>query len=163
MPQERRHRSADLGDYEVLDGSDTLDGAPGDDPLDRGVATPEHWSSAMRYGSTAPEQQQGESLDQLLAEEEPEPDSALDDDLPEEDDWDENATDDDIARFAADAGADARSGRLVAEDQDEVERPDPAENADLVAHDAGIDGGGASAEEAAVHVMTDDDAERQSG
>jgi hypothetical protein len=37
MPDGRRHESADLEDYQVLDGADTLNGAPGDDPLDRGV------------------------------------------------------------------------------------------------------------------------------
>ena len=67
MPDERRHESSDLEDYQVLDASDTLDGAPGDDPLDRGVATPERWSAAIRYGTTAEEQEDGESLDQLLA------------------------------------------------------------------------------------------------
>jgi hypothetical protein len=71
MPDETRHESADLEDYQVEDSSDTLDGAPGDDPLDRGVVPPERWSAAMRFGSTAEEQEHGESLDQLLAEEEP--------------------------------------------------------------------------------------------
>ena len=67
MPDETRHESADLEDYEVLDASDTLDGEPGDDPLDRGVAAPGRWSAGMRYGTTAAEQQEGESLDRLLA------------------------------------------------------------------------------------------------
>ena len=71
MPDERRHESADLEDYDVQDGSDSLDGDPGDDPLDRGVAPPERWSAAMRFGTTAEEQEDGESLDQRLAEEEP--------------------------------------------------------------------------------------------
>ncbi len=98
MPDETRHESADLEDYEVLDSSDTLDEAPGDDPLDRGVIPPERWSAGMRYGTTESEQERGESLDQLLAEEEPdvgdedEPDDASvaraareDDDLADED------------------------------------------------------------------------------
>jgi hypothetical protein len=63
MPNEGRHESADLQDYEVLDASDTLDGAPGDDPLDRGVVTPDRWSAAIRFGTTAVEQREGESLD----------------------------------------------------------------------------------------------------
>ena len=71
MPDDRRHESADLEDYEVLDGADTLNGAPGDDPLDRGIVTPEHWSAGMRFGSAAAEQGTGESQDQLLAAEEP--------------------------------------------------------------------------------------------
>jgi hypothetical protein len=56
MPDETRHESADLEDYEVADGSDTLDGNPGDDPLDRGVAAPQHWSAASRFGTTGAEQ-----------------------------------------------------------------------------------------------------------
>ena len=49
MPEQRRPESADLTDYEVLDASDTLDGDPGDDPLDRGVAAPQRWSAAIRH------------------------------------------------------------------------------------------------------------------
>ncbi len=154
MSEDRRHESARLGDYEVLDGSDTLNGAPGDDPLDRGVVVPDRWSAGMRYGSTAAEQEAGKSLDQLLAGEEPKAGLDLDDDRPEEDDWDENATDEDIARLALDDGPDSRAGRLVADDATQGVR-----TADLIAHDSGIDGGGASAEEAAVHVVSDEDAE----
>jgi len=155
MSKERRHESSDLEDYEVLDASDTLDGAPGDDPLDRGVATPERWSAAMRFGSTAEEQEDGESLDQLLAEEEPDIGTDPYDDRPDRD-WDENATDTDITRLAADEGADPRAGRLVADDEDTT-----VEDADLVAYDSGIDGGGATAEEAAVHVV-DEEPDEQS-
>src|SRR5579863_7566073 len=71
MPDETRHESEDLQDYQVQDSTDTLSGAPGDDPLDRGVIPPERWSAGMRYGTTESEQERGESLDQLLAEEEP--------------------------------------------------------------------------------------------
>ncbi|WP_220096646.1 DUF5709 domain-containing protein [Mycolicibacterium doricum] len=46
-----------------------------------------------------------------------------------------------------------RAGRLVAPDQGFGED----DEADLVATDVGIDGGGASAEEAAVHVIDEDD------
>jgi Family of unknown function (DUF5709) len=154
MSEDRRHESARLGDYEVLDGSDTLNGAPGDDPLDRGLVPPDRWSAGMRYGSTAAEQEAGKSLDQLLAGEEPDADPDLDDQRPEEDDWDENATDEDVARMALDDGPDSRAGRLVADDATQGVR-----TADLIAHDSGIDGGGASAEEAAVHVVTNSDAE----
>ena len=67
MPDETRRESQDLEDFEVLDSTDTLDGAPGDDPLDRGVAPPERWSAGIRFGTTEEEQAEGESLDQLLA------------------------------------------------------------------------------------------------
>jgi Family of unknown function (DUF5709) len=158
MPEQRRPESADLTDYEVLDASDTLDGDPGDDPLDRGVAAPQRWSAAIQYGSTASEQQAGESLDQLLAEEEP--DVAEEDEEDEEDEepigdlgGDAEAGDEDLDGLLLDDGPDPRAGRLVAE----AEGAHPDEEADLVARDIGIDGGGAAAEEAAMHVVDDDD------
>lgn len=145
---ERPHESEDLEDYEVLDSSDTLAGAPGDDPLDRGVATPERWSTPIRSGGTADEQEEGESLDELLAEEEPDIDDegyGLDDAGP-----DENAPGDDVQRFLQEEGADPRAGRLVAGDDDEGYSFDDGE---AVGRDAGIDSGGATSEEAAVHVL----------
>lgn len=48
----------------------------------------------------------------------------------------------------------ARTCRLIAEDEEES-YDDP----DLVAYDSGIDGGGASAEEAAVHVVDEEPGE----
>ena len=153
MPDETRHESADLDDYQVLDTTDTLSGAPGDDPLDRGVVPPERWSAGVRFGTTDEEQRDGESLDQLLAEEEP--DLALDDDDERLEDiaGDEDAGDEDVDGLLLDDGPDLRAGRLVAED--EGAHPDDEE--DMVASDVGADGGGATAEEAAMHVVEDDD------
>ena len=159
MPDETRHESADLEDYEVEDASDTLTGDPGDDPLDRGVATPERWSAGMRFGTTAGEQQSGESLDDMLAEEEPDTPSDLDDEDPEEFGDDPDAAEEDLDGLLLDDGPDPRAGRLVADD--EGARPDT--EADLVANDAGIDGGAATAEEAAVHVVEEDDYDIRSG
>ncbi len=159
MPDETRHESADLEDYEVLDASDTLAGDPGDDPLDRGVIAPQRWSAGMRFGSTAEEQQAGESLDQLLAEEEPDSAVDVDDERPEDIAGDEDAADEDIDGLLLDDGPDPRAGRLVAED----EGAHPPSEADLIAHDAGIDGGAATAEEAALHVVEDDDYDIRSG
>jgi hypothetical protein len=161
MPDETRHESADLEDYEVEDSTDTLEGAPGDDPLDRGVVPPERWSAGMRFGSTADEQASGESLDQLLAEEEPDTPVDVDDDLPEDtedDDEDEDEAEEYVDGLLLDDGPDPRAGRLVAED----EGAHPDEEEDLVARDAGIDGGGATAEEAAMHVVEDDDTDIRS-
>lgn len=142
MPR-RRHERADLEDYETRDSYDTLDDSPGDDPLDRGVVPPLGWSAGMRPGSATPELGRGESLDELLGEEEP--------DLSDDDDsWDENATEQDISRLSVAEGADPRSGRLVAEDEG-----GNLAFTDLVAEDVGIDGGGASPEEAAIHVLPD--------
>src|ERR1700722_16987430 len=99
MPDETRHESEDLKDYQVQDSTDTLSGAPGDDPLDRGVVPPERRSAGARFGDTAAEQSEGEALDSLLAEEEPDP--ALDfeddeDDDDEEDEDDDDAGDEDV-------------------------------------------------------------------
>jgi len=163
MPDETPHESADLEDYQVEDSGDTLNAAPGDDPLDRGVIPPERWSAGMRFGSTADEQSSGESLDQLLAEEEPDPALDLDDDLAEDEDHKSSDEDEDEAEeyvdgLLLDDGPDPRAGRLVAED----EGAHPDDEADLVARDAGIDGGAATAEEAAVHVVEDDDTDIRS-
>jgi Family of unknown function (DUF5709) len=156
MPEKDRPESADLEDYEVLDSGDTLSGAPGDDPLDRGVVPPERWSAGVRFGTTGTEQEEGESLDQLLAEEEPDPALDFTDDEPEdiEDvELDEDAGDEDVDGLLLDDGPDPRAGRLVQED----EGAHPDEEEDLVASDVGIDGGGATAEEAAMHVVDEDD------
>ncbi|MGH3273533.1 MAG: DUF5709 domain-containing protein [Streptosporangiaceae bacterium] len=159
MPDETRRESQDLQDYEVQDASDTLDGNPGDDPLDRGVIPPERWTSAIRFGSTAEEQESGESLDQLLAEEEPDVVPDVDDERPEDIAGEEDAGDEDVDGLLLDDGPDPRAGRLVAGDED----ADAARDTDLVARDAGIDGGAATAEEAAVHVVEDDDNDIRSG
>jgi uncharacterized protein DUF5709 len=155
MPDETRHESEDLKDYQVQDSTDTLSGAPGDDPLDRGVVPPERWSAGVRFGDTATEQSQGESLDQLLAEEEPDPVLDFDEDEDEDEDLedDDDAGDEDVDGLLLDDGPDPRAGRLVAED----EGAHPNEEEDLVARDVGTDGGGATAEEAAVHIVEEDD------
>jgi Family of unknown function (DUF5709) len=163
MPDETEHESQDLEDFEVEDSTDTLDGAPGDDPLDRGVVPPERWSAGIRYGTTEEEQAEGESLDQLLAEEEPDDTLELTEDELEDDDEDaedieeydaeDDAGDEDVDGLLLDDGPDPRAGRLVAED----EGAHPDEEEDLVATDVGIDGGGATAEEAAIHVVEEDD------
>jgi hypothetical protein len=154
MPDEKRPESQDLEDYEVEDAYDTLDGKLGDDPLDRGVAAPDRWSAGIRFGTTAEEQEEGESLDQLLDEEEPDPSLDLDDDDDDEDDEDdEDAGDEDVDGLLLDDGPDPRAGRLVAED----EGAHPDEEEDLVARDVGISGGAATAEEAAMHVVEEDD------
>jgi hypothetical protein len=109
----------------------------------------------IRSGSDGGEQ---ESLDQLLAEEEPDTALDVDDEVPEDREDDDEA-DEYVDGLLLDDGPDPRAGRLVAED--EGAHPDDEE--DLVASDVGIDGGAASAEEAAVHVVEDDDTDIRSG
>ena len=156
MPDESFEQD-DIDDEGVLDPSDTLDGEPGDDPLAAGYLPTDRWSAGMRFGSTEAEERAGESLDQLLAEEEPDialdPAEELQDEAAGEAGEDEEAGDEDVDGLLLDDGPDPRAGRLYAED----EGTHSAEEPDLVAHDAGIDGGAASAEEAAVHVVDDDD------
>jgi hypothetical protein len=144
--------SADLEDDGVLDASDTLEGDPGDDPLDAGIVPPDRWSAGVRFGTTETEAREGESLDQLLAEEEPDIDPYAGVDRRPAANTDEESPDED-----ADASllgtAQPRAGRLVAED----EGAHPVEEPDLVARDVGIDAGAAGAEEAAVHVVDEED------
>ena len=151
---ERPHESDDLENYEVLDTSDTLAGPPGDDPLDRGVTTPEHWSAAIRSGGTADEQAEGESLDELLGEEETDVDAGGPYGGDDFSGLDENAPGGDVQRFLHEEVPDQRAGRLVSRyDDDEGMYIDDGE---AIGADAGIDGGGATAEEAAVHVRDEE-------
>jgi hypothetical protein len=118
-----------------LDPSETLTGDNTEDPLDAGYSPPDYEPHATRFGTTAEEQLEGESLDQLRAEEEP--DIAADD-RPWADDYD-----------VEDSAPDPRAGRLVAPD----EGAHGDQEADEVASDVGRSGGAASAEEAAVHII----------
>jgi uncharacterized protein DUF5709 len=153
MPDENRHESNDLEDFETEDALDTLDGEPGDDPLDAGVIPPQRWSAGMRFGTTGEEEADGESLDQMLAEEEPDIVPEVDDESLAAIAGDPDAGDEDLDGLLLDDGPDPRAGRLIADD----EGAHPDAEADLVAHDAGIDGGSSTAEEAAVHLVDEDD------
>jgi hypothetical protein len=152
MPDETPHESADLTDYDVGDPADTLVDSPGNDPLDRGVAPPQRWSAASRAGTTAAEQEAGQPLDQRLAEEEPDIAFAGAGEPPPGHPGDERAADEDADGLLPDNGPAPRAGRLVADDEGAQRAAGPG----LVARDAGVDGGAASAEEAAVHLVGDD-------
>ncbi len=128
-------------DEGVLDASDTLDGGAVADPLDTGIAAGDRWTGANRFGTTAAEQRAGESLDQHLAEEEPDIDPYAD----------EGQDEDELIRRGYER--DPRSGRLVETDEGWGEDRDE----ESVGRDVGVDAGGASAEEAAVHVVDDPD------
>ncbi len=117
---------------------DTLEDRGVADILDEGFSPPEKWSPAQKFGNTAEEMREGETLDQRLAQEEPDIEPDLDGD-------------------ALDDGevGDRRAGRLV----------DPGEGIgldtekDLVGYEVGVDGAGASAEEAAVHIVDESEAD----
>ncbi|WP_447646587.1 DUF5709 domain-containing protein [Nocardioides zeae] len=116
------------------------------DPLDEGYSPPEKWSAGQRYGNTPLEEGLGESLEQRVSQEVPEPDPYA---QAEREAGDGRL--DDLVRDRE--VGDDRSGRLVA--PDEGVRTDTEK--DLVAEDVGIDGAAAGAEEAAVHVVDEDD------
>jgi hypothetical protein len=113
----------------------------GDDAMDRSYSPPEKPRELDAFGTTVTEQREGETLDQRLAQEEPDPNLAVDvprdEDLPDDDFVDDGEV------------GDARAGRLV----DSGEGLGEDTEKDLVAHDVGIDAGAASAEEAAMHVV----------
>lgn len=136
-------------DGETLpDMEDALDEPDEDDILDSGYSPPERPRGVDRFGTTVSEERQGESLDLRLRQEEPDAwQRDVDSDgLGDTDDTDGELLDDQVGG--------PRSGRLVA--PDEGARSDSEK--DVVARDVGIDGGAASAEEAAMHIVEDDDA-----
>ncbi|MBK6874574.1 MAG: hypothetical protein IPJ14_21320 [Kineosporiaceae bacterium] len=118
-----------------------------DAELDAGYSPPDHARGVNLFGTTAAEQQRGESLDQRLDQELPDPNLAADlapaavdeDGVPVA----ENLDDGEVGT--------ERSGRLVAPDEGLAEDREK----DLIADDIGIDAGAASAEEAAVHLIAD--------
>lgn len=130
-------------DDDQLTQEDTLIDRGVDDALDEGFSPPERPYGSF-VGTTPRERHDGESLDELLAEEEPDPAMEIGDDESERE-----------TEFPRDAEVgDIRAGRLIATDSDGLS--DNEEDL-LLAEDVGIDGAAASAEEAAVHIIEDDE------
>ncbi|MFE1272308.1 DUF5709 domain-containing protein [Streptomyces sp. NPDC058757] len=127
-------------DEGLLDTGDTLDG-PLDDPYDEGYSPPDRPWGAGRTGETAEEQEHGETLDERLAEEVPDLTVPDGDGIGDTTGTDGEALDGEVGG--------RRAGRLVSPDQDTGSEDWSA----MDARDAGLDGGAASAEEAAVHVV----------
>lgn len=133
-----------------LQSDDTLDDRGVDDVLDEGMSPPEHPSRAMARGTTAAEDAAGETIDERLEQEEPDPVAHLDYSAPSpEDEPSDDDANDDVNDDPSDRGeiGDERTGRLVA-DEDGI---------DGDGIDAGIDAGAASAEEAAMHTVDEDE------
>ncbi|TCK21455.1 DUF5709 domain-containing protein [Pseudonocardia endophytica] len=149
--------AADSGDdtdqYAQLQPEDTLVEAGVSDVLDEGYSPPERpWNDRDH-----------ESLDERLADEEPDPWNAADPALAGDDD--ESDVDDATGEYLGDASdtdgelrddevGDRRAGRLTVDDA--TFDGEPGGTKDLIAGDAGIDGAGASAEEAAVHLADEE-------
>lgn len=127
---------SEAGYADGIDGTenfDPIENLTGDDPdedEETGYSPPDYEPKATKFGTTPAEEREGESLDQLLAEEEPDID--FDD--------------------AADDVTDARAGRLVAPDEGQGSD----EESDAVAEDVGKAGFAATAEEAAMHIVDDE-------
>ncbi|ARF76947.1 hypothetical protein B7C62_02280 [Kitasatospora albolonga] len=114
-----------------------------DDQLEEGYSPPERPLGVNKFGTTGAEEREGESLDRRLAQEVP------DVEPPAGDGIGDVAEGEGEPQERIDGGA--RAGRLTAAD-DATGR-----NTDVFAEDVGIDGGAASAEEAAVHVAEEAD------
>jgi hypothetical protein len=118
--------------------SDTLDDDLVADPLDVGIIPPDRWRAANKFGTTPEEMRIGPSLSARLAEE-----------MPDEDpDGDPADDEDEISRRGYER--EPRAGRLIADDEFLLE-------SDMLAIDAGVDAGAATAEEAAMHIVDDPD------
>ena len=115
------------GDTDQLSAGDTLFDRGNYDPLDEGSSPPER-DRRNHWGETPWEEAHDEPLDKRLASEEP--------------DWWEEG------RRPTDPN---RAGRLVEDDDADPDDEGRRRDNDLYGEDAGVDGAGASAEEAAVH------------
>jgi len=133
--------SVDDEDQPQGEGDSLADERGLDEPLDEGYSPPERWSAGQGYGNTAREESEGETLDQRLDQEVPEPDPY------------EQAAQEAADLDRQDAPADPRAGRLVAPDEGAHEDREK----DAVADDVGIDGAGAGAEGAAGRVSVEDE------
>lgn len=130
---------------EQLDEAESLDDPDLDDPLDEGISPNEQPWGTDAWGTTQAEEEAGEPLAGRLRRERPDDrDGGVGgvdgdgDGLGDASDTDGELWDDEVGE--------ARSGRLVLREDGE----------DFFADDVGVDGAGASAEEAAIHLVDDE-------
>ena len=136
----------DDDDENQLSSEDTLIDRGTDDLLDEGYSPPEHPWGRGAFGPA-------ESMDQLLAEEEPDPASRLNVLLDNAEQQRSDAAERDAEFPRHDEVGRTRAGRLLAPDMGFGED----DEAELIADDVGISGGAASAEEAAMHIIEDEE------
>jgi hypothetical protein len=148
--------SYSVDDEDQLQPEDTLDDDLLDDVLDRGYSPRDSPRGSRSFGTTAYEQSLNETIDQRILQEEPDPSSAygrprsesgLDEERLGGDDPDAIDAEDDW--LGDNEVGDVRAGRLVADD----EGAHDDEEKQVWATDVGVDGAGASAEEAAMHLV----------
>lgn len=133
----------DLGAAVQLESGETLDGPPGTDAMDALTVAPNRPFDLDDPDTTPEGQRHRDTVDERLAREVP-------DDLATT--ADDPAADPVSDEPGSEAGGE-RAGRLVADE----DTPDTRATEVLDADDAGISGGAASAEEAAVHEIDEDD------
>lgn len=170
IPNDRETIGDDLGVYSVdpedqLSPGDTLD--DGGDPLDRGYLPPDRLHGSTAYGVTAREQFDGETIDQRIRQELPDPYTAYG--APhQESRWadlvDDGSEDDGMvgsddaekvrAQLREDEETPHRVGRIVAPDEGLTEDRD----AELVANEGSATSWD-TAEESAMHYVDGDDAD----
>src|SRR4051812_33566757 len=136
--------SGDVDYGNPLSPEESLDEDEFGEDISDGYSPAERPSGVSEWGVTSYEESTHESLGRRLAREERE----LTDELEGDGLGDSIGTD---GELIDDQVGDRRAGRLVLGTIDEL---DPS--SDYLATDAGIDGAGASAEEAAIHVVPDD-------
>jgi hypothetical protein len=135
-----------------------------DDPLDTGIEPPDRYGASNWFGVTEAEARRGESLDQLLAEEEPDPNASYpgagEDEAGDDNEAEADADDDIDAELDDEPGEFGDGGPVV----DDRWRDGPAPRSGrlvgdgrLTATDVGVDAGAAGAEEAAVHLEEDNE------
>ncbi|MEN3121979.1 DUF5709 domain-containing protein [Janibacter sp. LM] len=151
--------SYSLDDEDQLQPEDSLmgTGSGDEDALDVGYSPPDSARGSYAHGVTAAEQAVDETIDERLKQEEPDPFAAVTDDDGRRgadrvggDDPDAIAAEDDW--LGDQEVGDARAGRLVSPDEGSHEDTDDQ----AWGRDVGVDGGAASAEEAAVHIIDGD-------
>ncbi|HEX7353608.1 MAG TPA: DUF5709 domain-containing protein [Mycobacteriales bacterium] len=131
-------------DAELLSPEESLDDDELDDEDGAGFSPPDRPWGSSAWGTTEREAAEREDLDHRLAREQREDDADDGDGVGDCVGTDGELLDDQVGSL--------RSGRLVLADAVVDD-----ERSDLWAQDVGIDGAGASAEEAAVHLVADDD------
>lgn len=135
-----------VDDAEELDPFENLTGDDPDETMQTGYDPPDRPTHNLRERLTGREEREGESLDERLSEEEP--------DVVAGDAYsDEGALDGTDPEQAGFEEARPRAGRLLSPSEGGL----GDEEKDEIAEDVGPAGYGSSAEEAAVHVIADDD------
>jgi hypothetical protein len=132
-----------------LESEDVLEDDSDDDVLARGYSPQDRPWAVDDWGTTDREEEQGEGLDGRLSREVPDRSGDGDDEDGGGDGLGDVVGTD--GELRDDEVGDERAGRLA--DTDAGSESGPDAEADLEAFDEGIDGGAASAEEAAVHVV----------